>query len=251
MQEEDSGNAVRRHHIVRGHRSFTIAVTVIGDPRTWPAKLCAMTGKVSFTPEEHEPGLVALLDTVALAGCFPFRVVEMMLPDHTGKLHLVKIEPHGLLRHMPEVGVTSITLNLGGFWYDPDMLPEVLNIDRAPAISFPTPQDLPRYLPAGMDLGKAPRKGIIKDAYVFDGPLRRNPCSTKKLYTCETFEGNDERISKQCRDLCRGTLRLGDGNSHQALGCERDCVQLSLSGGCGRYAHCSLGHPCACALTLL
>jgi hypothetical protein len=164
-------------HCVGAAAHDNAKVHVIGNSRVpLMATICALSGIANFTLQANRPGLVMELDDAQLAGCFPVRAVEHMVPSTTtDKFHRLVIEPQGILRVMPEAGsgAVSLELNLDGVWWNPDFLPQALfRTGRSPAVVFPTPPDVAQHeaeFGGTIDLGECPRKGLIKDAYVFDG----------------------------------------------------------------------------------
>merc|ERR1712023_148545 len=90
--------------------------------------------------------------------CFPMRAMQFSVHVEPSRALLnVTLEPQGTLRVKPLEKMDTITLDLGGMWWDPDVLSKESTLGNGRAAIFP------------IDMGThAERKGFVKDAYLYD-----------------------------------------------------------------------------------
>jgi hypothetical protein len=164
----------------------TAELHVVGSSQKWPASLCALHGVAKFTEQKYDPELVAVLPLNQQDNCFPIRAVDMVAPEvDTGVLHFFVLEPQGVLR-LKANGKTAVVLNLNNI-YDPDVLTrELSHVDGRIAI-------YPEGAGSGATLPQ--RKGLTKDAIVYNGGGAKNTCACwmQKRLVCEkSWEGGSK-----------------------------------------------------------
>merc|ERR1712031_103259 len=108
--------------------------------------------------------------------CFPMRAMQFVAHEMPGRaLVNVTLEPQGVLRVIADG--TEAAIDLGGMWWDPDVLSKEQTRGNGRSAIFP---QLPQE---GIH---SERKGLVKDAVLYD-QKKKNKCGcwVQKRLVCE------------------------------------------------------------------